>query len=77
MKPTFHRDNTVTFWAVYEQRWIRVAAQRISDEELAGMNFDERARVIRMAGSNWHQWQIERSLRQARVTGTAVDKEVR
>lgn len=49
MKPTFHRDNTVTFWSVYEQRWIRVAAQRISDEELAGMNFDERARVIRMA----------------------------
>jgi len=49
MKPIFHRDNTVTFWSVYEQRWIRVAAQRISDEELAGMNFDERARVIRMA----------------------------
>ncbi len=49
MKPTFHRDNTVTFWSVYEQRWIRVAAQRISNEELAGMNFDERARVIRMA----------------------------
>lgn len=49
MKPTFHRDSTVTFWSVYEQRWIRVAAQRISDEELAGMNFDERARVIRMA----------------------------
>ena len=49
MKPTFHRDNTVTLWSVYEQCWIRVAAQRISDEELAGMNFDERARVIRMA----------------------------
>lgn len=49
MKPTFHTDNTVTFWSVYEQRWIRVAAQRISDEELAGMNFNERARVIRMA----------------------------
>ena len=49
MKPTFHRDNTVTFWSIYEQRWIRVAAQRISDEELAGMNFNERARVIRMA----------------------------
>ena len=49
MKPIFHRDNTVTFWSVYEQRWIRVAAQRISNEELAGMNFDERARVIRMA----------------------------
>jgi hypothetical protein len=49
MKPTFHRDNTVTFWSVYEQRWIRVAAQRISDEELAGMNFNKRARVIRMA----------------------------
>lgn len=47
--PTFHRDGTVTFWSVYEQRWIRVAAQRISDEELAGMNSDERARVIRMA----------------------------
>ncbi len=49
MKPIFHKDNTVTFWSVYEQRWIRVAVQRISDEELAGMNFDERARVIRMA----------------------------
>lgn len=47
--PTFHRDNTVTFWSVYQQRWIRVAAQQISDKELAGMNLAERARVIRIA----------------------------
>jgi len=49
MKPTFHRDNSVTFWSVYNQIWMRVPAEQISDDELAGMNFDERARVIRMA----------------------------
>ena len=49
LKPTFHRDNTVTFWSVYQQRWIRCAAERISDAELAAMSESERKRVIRMA----------------------------
>jgi len=47
--PTFHRDNTVTFWQVYEQRWVRCAASRISDAELACMSDSERRRVARMA----------------------------
>lgn len=48
-KPTFHKDNTVTFWSVYQQRWIRCAAERISDSELAAMTQSERKRVIRMS----------------------------
>jgi len=46
--PTFHRDNTVTFWSVYEQRWVRCAASRISDAELASMSDSERRRVARI-----------------------------
>jgi hypothetical protein len=46
--PTFHRDNTVTFWSVYQQRWVRCAASRISDAELASMSDPERRRVARI-----------------------------
>ncbi len=46
--PTFHRDNTVTFWSVYEQRWVRCKASRISDAELASMSDSERRRVARI-----------------------------
>jgi hypothetical protein len=47
--PTFHRNGTVTFWAVYEQRWVRCLAARIGDQELAAMNPKDRERVLRMA----------------------------
>jgi len=47
--PTFHRDNTVMFWSVYQQRWVRCRASRISDAELASMSEPERRRVARMA----------------------------
>ncbi len=46
--PTFHRDHTVTFWSVYEQRWVRCKASRISDAELASMSDSERRRVARI-----------------------------
>lgn len=45
-KPTMHRDGTITYWSVYEQRWIkRVVA--VPDRELAAMNSDERERTLR------------------------------
>jgi hypothetical protein len=43
--PTYHRDRSVTFWSVYEQRWIR--ASTIPDRELAAMSTEERDRVLR------------------------------
>ena len=48
-KTKFHRDNTVTFWNVYEQRWNRTPAKRISDQDLASMSESDRKRVIKMA----------------------------
>ena len=49
-KTTFHRDNTVTFWNVYEQAWNRTEASQISDRDLASMSESDRKRVIKMAG---------------------------
>jgi hypothetical protein len=46
--PTFHRDGTVTFWSVFEQRWVRCNALLISDAELASMSDSERRRVARI-----------------------------
>ena len=40
----YHEDGTVTFWSVYEQRWIN-HAQRVPDRELAAMPTDEREEV--------------------------------
>jgi len=48
-KTKFHRDGSVTFWNVYEQRWNRTQASRISDENLASMSANDRKRAIRMA----------------------------
>jgi len=39
---TYHRDGTISYWSVYEQRW-----QRTPDRELAAMDHTERKRAIR------------------------------
>jgi hypothetical protein len=44
VRPTLHRDGTVTFWSVYDQVWYaRVTA--LSDRELAAMGEPLRGRV--------------------------------
>jgi hypothetical protein len=48
MKTKYHRDNTVTIWSVYQQRWIRT--RHVSDAELAAMPPSERLRVCRHVG---------------------------
>lgn len=45
-KAVDHRDGTVTYWSVYEQRWV-VRAEQVPDRELAAMGTEERERVIR------------------------------
>lgn len=50
-RPTYHRDGTVTIWSVHEQRWLRVSASEISDQELAAMPDAWRARILRMAAA--------------------------
>jgi hypothetical protein len=44
-RPTYHRDQTVTYWSVYRQVWVRSA--RIPDVELAAMDSPTRERVMR------------------------------
>lgn len=44
-KTTYHRDGTVTYWSVYEQRWV-VRAEQVPDRELATMGTEERERII-------------------------------
>lgn len=48
-KSKFHRDGTVTFWNVYEQRWNRQVAKRISADNLSSMSESDRKRVLKMA----------------------------
>lgn len=43
--PVLHRDGTVTYWSVYEQRWVRSGG--VPDRELAVMNRAEREKVQR------------------------------
>ena len=50
-KSKFHHDGSVTLWNVYQQRWQRIRASRISDEILASLSRGERSRVARMAKS--------------------------
>lgn len=50
-RPTYHRDGTVTIWSVYQQRWLRVSARKVSDRELAAMPEAWRARILRMAAT--------------------------
>ena len=46
-RPTcHHRDNTVTYWSVYDQAWIR-RAHAVPAAELAAMPHADRQRVIR------------------------------
>jgi hypothetical protein len=44
LRTTTHRDGTVTYWSVYEQRWAR-HAHSVPDSELAAMSQRERERV--------------------------------
>ena len=44
-RPTYHRDQTVSYWSVYRQSWVRSA--RIPDAELAAMGTSTRERVVR------------------------------
>lgn len=46
LAPVCHVDGRVTYWSVYDQRWIR-RARRIEDRELAAMTDAERSRVER------------------------------
>lgn len=47
MKPTVHRDGTVSFWSVYRQVWVRIPARDISALELAAMPAADRALVVK------------------------------
>jgi hypothetical protein len=47
----YHRDGTVTYWSVYQQSWVRLAAEEIADEILATLPESERLRIARMAAS--------------------------
>jgi len=51
-KTTYHRDKTVSYWSVYEQRWLRVTAYSLTNnhEDFASLNDVERKRICRMAG---------------------------
>lgn len=51
LRPTLHKDHTVTYWSVRHQQWQRHAAS-VPAEELAAMNADERARVQRHLGND-------------------------
>jgi hypothetical protein len=42
----YHTDNTVTYWSVYQQVWVRHAAT-VPNRELAAMSGAERERVLR------------------------------
>ena len=46
---TLHRDGTVTYWSVYEQRWVK-RGESISLDDLAAMSREERERVMRHLG---------------------------
>ena len=46
---TFHRDGTVSYWNIYQQRWVRRAAADITATVLATFSDKERARVERAA----------------------------
>jgi len=44
IRPVLHRDGTVTYWSVYEQRWEQHQVG-IPDHELAALSPSERKRV--------------------------------
>jgi hypothetical protein len=47
----FHRDGSVTFWNVYTQTWQRRDFDRIPDEILATLPWNERGRILRKLGA--------------------------
>ena len=49
-RTTYHRDGTVTLWDVYQQQWVRLAADQVSDQILATLSDTERRRIVKMAG---------------------------
>lgn len=49
LKTICHEDGTITYWSVYEQRWIE-REDDIPDRELATMSTEERNLVIRHLG---------------------------
>jgi len=45
---TWHKNGEVTYWSVYQQRWIRCHVSRVPDREVAAWNDRERARLARL-----------------------------
>ena len=45
LKQTLHRDGTVTYWSVYQQRWIKRASM-VPDRELAAMGGNDRLEAM-------------------------------
>ena len=39
---TWERTTTVRYWSVYRQQWITCEPHMVPDEELAGMDADDR-----------------------------------
>lgn len=46
LAPTLHRDGSVTYWSIYDQRWCH-RAPAVPDEEYAAMAEQERIAVRR------------------------------
>jgi len=46
---TVHRDGTVSYWSVYEQRWV-VRASRVPDDDYAALAREDRERIERVQG---------------------------
>jgi len=42
---TVHKDNTVSYWCIYEQIWRRTPFDSITIETFASFNQDERKRI--------------------------------
>ena len=46
---TFHRDGTVTYWNVFQQRWTTKPAKDIPASHLASFPMRERNRILEIA----------------------------
>jgi len=51
MKPTLHRDGSVSFWSVYNQCWHRTYDMP-SDQEFAAMPNEDRRRIALQLAAN-------------------------
>ena len=55
-KTTFHRDGSVTYWSVYEQRW-RKRVRHIPDAEIAASSERDRPRLARLnRDGDWRKY---------------------